>query len=192
MNRKHVCVALAGVLAASLLTTLPGTGVAHASNTERDDARAESAVPEPAAARALFERLKGLSGEWRGRSTKGWEETTTYRTIAAGSVVMATSFDAHPDETMVTMFALDGDRLQLIHYCVAGNQPELEATQIASDGLSATFTFTGGGNLPTRDRGHMDQAVFRFVSDERVTSQWTWYQDGEERWMEEIEYQRLR
>ena len=143
-------------------------------------------------ARAAFERFKGLSGEWRGKSTRGWEDRTGWRTIAGGSVVMQTSFDAHPNETMVTMIALDQGRLGLIHYCVAGNQPRLVATGFSPDGREITFTFRDGGNLPTRDRGHMDQAVYRFIDTDRMTSRWTWYQNGTERWMEEIEYRRVR
>src|SRR5215211_7706648 len=47
-------------------------------------------------ARTAFERLKKLEGNWKGRSTKGWEEATSYKTIAQGTVVVGTSFDAHP------------------------------------------------------------------------------------------------
>jgi hypothetical protein len=34
--------------------------------------------------------------------------------------------------------------------------------------------------MPSRNRGHMDKAVFRFIDDNHVSSQWTWYQDGKE------------
>ena len=143
------------------------------------------------AARAAFERFKGLSGEWHGRSTRGWEDSVSWRAIAGGTVVMQTSFEAHPGETMVTMIALDEGRLGLTHYCVAGNQPRLVASSCSPDGREVRFTFRDGGNLADRNRGHMDQAIFRFDDDDRMTSRWTWYQNGQERWMEEIEYRRL-
>jgi catechol 2,3-dioxygenase-like lactoylglutathione lyase family enzyme len=146
----------------------------------------------PELARAGFERFKKLEGSWKGRSTKGWEETITFKTIAQGSVVVENSFDAHPNETMLTMFYLDGDRLMLTHYCVAKNQPRLLATSFADEGKTITFTFLDGTNLPTRDRGHMDKAVFRFIDDTQFTSQWTWYQNGKEDWMEEIRLDRLQ
>jgi hypothetical protein len=44
--------------------------------------------------------------------------------------------------------------------------------------------------MPSRNRGHMDKAVFRFIDDNHVSSQWTWYQDGKESWMEEITLER--
>ncbi|MFY9608266.1 MAG: hypothetical protein WAU45_06570, partial [Blastocatellia bacterium] len=47
--------------------------------------------PTPQPAVAAFEHFKKLEGKWRGRSTKGWEEVLTFKTIAGGSVVVGTS-----------------------------------------------------------------------------------------------------
>jgi len=191
MSRRGRSWIAAAVLAATLASA---AGRAAAASDAMVGAAAAAEVPavmDAEAAKAAYERFKGMSGEWIGRSTKGWEDRTSWRAIAGGSVVMQTSFDAHPGETMVTMIALDAGRLGLTHYCVAGNQPRLVATSCSADGREIRFTFRDGGNLPTRDRGHMDQAVYRFDGDDRMTSRWTWYQNGEERWMEEIEYRRL-
>ena len=147
---------------------------------------------DPAPARAAFDRFRGLEGAWVGESTRGWTEEVSFRTIAGGSTVVETSFDAHPDETMLTLFALDGERLRLVHYCVARNQPRLEATAFEDGGRTVTFTFVDGGNLPSRDRGHMDKAVFRFDDADHVTARWTWYQNGQERWLEEIRLTRKK
>lgn len=153
--------------------------------------RAPSA-PAALAARA-FERFKALEGEWTGRSTKGWQDRVSFRVIAGGSCVMETSeFEAHPGETMATMIHMDGDDLVLTHYCVARNQPRLRATDISPDLGAVTFTFRDATNLRSRDQGHMDKVVFRFVDGGRFTARWTWYQDGTERWMEEIEFVRGR
>jgi hypothetical protein len=152
----------------------------------------DSTRGEVTPARAAFERFKKLEGTWRGHSTKGWDEAVSFKTIAAGSVVVESSFDAHPNETMMTMVHMDNDRLVLTHYCVAKNQPRLVATSFSDDGKIVTFTFLDGGNIPTRDRGHMDKVVFRFTDDDHVSSQWTWYQDGKESWMEDIKLERQR
>jgi hypothetical protein len=182
----------------TILSTLIGLAVlagavsgpaAHAAHL--GGATVEAAAADTAIARAFYERFKALSGRWAGRSTRGWEERITFQVVAGGSAVMETSFDAHPNETMVTLFSLDLGRLALTHYCVAGNQPHLQATRFSPERGEVTFTFRDGGNLVSRDRGHMDQAMFRFLDGGRMTSRWTWYQDGAERWMEEIEYRRL-
>ena len=154
-------------------------------------AQTQEKVSELSPAREAFERFKKLEGKWKGRSTKGWEETISFKTIAAGSVVVENSFDAHPNETMMTMYHLDGDRLMLTHYCVAKNQPRLVATSFADGGKTITFTFLDGTNIPTRDRGHMDKVIVRFLDDNHVTSHWTWYQNGKESWIEEIQLERL-
>lgn len=146
---------------------------------------------ETTPAQAAFDRFKNLQGKWEGTSTKGWKETISFKTIAAGSVVVEDSFDAHPDEAMMTMYYLDGSRLMLTHYCVAKNQPRLLATSFTDAGKTITFTFLDGTNMPTRDRGHMDKVVIRFLDQNHVTNQWTWYQNGAEKWMEEIRLVRL-
>ncbi len=157
-----------------------------------------AASPAPAAissvsadaANAAYQRFVKLTGQWEGKSTKGWTDRGTFRVIAGGSVVMGTTFDAHPGETMVTMYHMDGDRLMLTHYCAAKNQPRMVARSISEDGNEVTFEFLDGTNLPSRDKGHMDKAVYKFVDDDRFTTRWTWYQDGKESWMEEVEYRR--
>ena len=140
----------------------------------------------------FFDRFKALQGTWIGTSTKGWKEETTIRTIAQGSVVQFTSFDAHPNETMLTLVHMDSDRLLITHYCVAKNQPRLQLTSLEDEGKTAVFTFLDGTNLPSREKGHMDKAVFRFRDEDYYTTQWTWYQNGQERWMEEIVNERKR
>ncbi|MGH7177530.1 MAG: hypothetical protein ACREJC_09140 [Tepidisphaeraceae bacterium] len=152
---------------------------------------APSAAKDPSPARLAYENFKSIAGNWQGRSSKGWTEKCTYTTIAGGSCVMESSFDAHPNEQMVTMFYLDGDDLMLTHYCVAKNAPRMKATEISPDGKRITFTFVDGANLPTRDKGHMDKAVFNFESAQRFTSQWTWYADGKEQWLENITHERI-
>jgi len=147
---------------------------------------ARPARPSGDEARAAYERIKGLAGTWEGRSTKGWTETLRYQVIAGGSAVLETSFEAHPGEEMATVFHMDGDRLVLTHYCVAKNQPRLEATSITDGGRTVVFTFKDGGNIPTRDAGHMDSAVLTFDGADRVTSRWSWYESGREKWFEDI------
>ena len=141
---------------------------------------------------AAWGQLKGLAGTWNGRSTKGWTERLRYEVIAGGSVVLETSEDAHPGEKMATAFYLDGERLMLTHYCVARNQPRLEATSFSNDGKTVVFTFVDATNLRSRDQGHMDKAVLTFESPDRVVSRWSWYQDGRETWFEDIVQTRAR
>ena len=153
---------------------------------------AVAAEPAASPARAMFDRFRALEGTWEGTSTKGWKDDVSFKTIAGGSVVVENSFDAHPGETMLTTYQMDGNDLTLTHYCVAKNQPLLQATEFSDDGRAVTFTFAGGGNLADRNRGHMDKAKFRFDDADHVSTRWTWYQDGSEKWLEEIRLERKR
>lgn len=139
-----------------------------------------------------FERLRKLEGKWLGRSTKGWQETVTYKVIARGSVVYESSFDAKPNAAMATMFYLDGSRLLLTHYCVSQTQPRLQATSFEDGGRKVTFTFLDATNLPSRDKGHMDKVIINFIDDDHFASKWTWYQNAKETWLEEIKYERIK
>jgi hypothetical protein len=149
-------------------------------------------VSDASRAKAAFERLKSLEGEWDSYSTRGWAGDVRYQVIAGGSAVLAVSRfeEAHPGESMATVYHFDGDRLMLTHYCIAKNQPRLFATEIGEGGQSVTFTFRDATNLPSRDRGHMDSAIYTFPSPDRFTSRWTFMQNGKASWMEEIRHDR--
>ena len=185
-----------------MLVTLGAGAISPGAEERERSARAADVAPSrpagtgasvsAASPAAIFERLKSLEGAWEGRSTKGWTEQSTISVIAGGSVVLMSSFDAHPGERMITTYYLDGDVLGLTHYCVAGNQPRLTATAFSEDGREVTFTFRDGTNLATRDSGHMDKVIHSFPGPDSFTSRWTWYQNGKESWMEQIEYRRLR
>ncbi len=147
---------------------------------------------DDAMAAQLFDQFKALAGDWRGASTKGWVDVERIQPIAAGSAVMIeTDFGGDPEQNMVTMVHLDEGRLLLTHYCVAQNQPRLIATGVEQDGRVVHFEFLDGTGMTTRNTGHMDKAIYRFVDDDHYTSRWTFYSNGTESWMEEITYQRL-
>lgn len=160
------------------------------SATPRSQPEAGRALPASGDASAAFARLKKLAGRWQAQSSKGWSEEVTYEVVARGSaVVQRIAFADNPDETMYTVYHLDGDRLLLTHYCEARNQPRLVLVETGKDRLA--FDFLDATNLPSRNHGHMDRAVFTFLDDDRFSSRWTWFQDGRERWLEEVAYRRL-
>jgi hypothetical protein len=143
-------------------------------------------------AKQQFERMKRLAGTWQARSTKGWEGRYTVRVIARGSAILVTSeFVDEPGEGMATLYYLDGAQLKLTHYCEAGNQPTLVLTEVADGGKRAEFAFVGGTGMVSRDVGHMDGLVVRFEGDDIHHDRWSWYANGKEGWMEDIEYRRI-
>ncbi len=146
-------------------------------------------------AKAAFERIRKLEGDWDEKSTQGWLGVKAIQVIASGAAVLATSrIDPHrgENESMATVFHMDGDKLMLTHYCVAGNQPRLVASSIREEGREIEFSFLDATNLKSPEAGHMHRAVFTLESEDRYRSRWTFYRDGREEWMEEIVHVRRR
>ena len=121
------------------------------------DVRIELVERSPA--QLAFERIEALAGSWEGRSSAGWTARIDVEVIARGSAVLERSnFEAHPGETMLTLFHRDGPALVLTHYCVAGKQPRLVASEIGADALEllprGPDELDGGHPLPpARRRG---------------------------------------
>jgi hypothetical protein len=144
----------------------------------------QSTLPSAATARAAFDRLKTLAGDWEGTST----DATTgdvyfdralfdYRLTGAGSALIEFANAGTPDE-MLSIFFMDGDRLVLQHYCSVANQPRLEL--ISADSTGLLFDLVGGVNLDPTSDGHIHRVRFNFDRDGGVESLWTWFDEGRE------------
>jgi len=136
---------------------------------------------------AIFARLKTLAGTWEEKSTKGWTAGDKIRVIARGSAILfESSFADEPEEGMATVFYVDKGRLLLTHYCEAQNQPTLAATSLSEDGNTVFFEFVSGTGMKSREDGHMDKLILKFISNDSYSERWTFYRSGKEQWMEEI------
>ena len=137
-----------------------------------------SALPDAATAARGFERLKQLAGSWTATGADGQVSHLTYEVIAAGSALTERcemTHDGHPC-TMLTVYHLDGARLLLTHYCMAGNQPRMEARSVSDAEID--FEMVDATGLDTPDEGHMARAVWHFDGPDRFTTEWT-FRSGE-------------
>jgi hypothetical protein len=136
--------------------------------------------PVAPAAKAQFEQLKKLAGDWSGKASHGDEEqfdaAINYRVTAAGSAVMETLFGGTEHE-MVTMYHLHGDALVLTHYCALGNQPRMKSLP-SDDPKKLVFKFLDGTNFDASKDMHMHEATIELVSDEHIRSVWTSFDKG--------------
>ena len=178
---------LAGTLALALTLT-----VAVAAQSRKT----EPQQLDRATALAAFERIKTLDGTWLSKSSKGWEERQQFRIIANGTAVASQSMPTasadgskgktSPNAPMLTMFHMDGDRLLLTHYCEAGNQPRMIATAAEDGGFTVRFSFLDATNMPLPTTGHMHAVVITFLDRNHFDERWSWYENGEEKWMETV------
>ena len=137
---------------------------------------AATAVMAESDAQKSFDKLKTLTGSWKGKSSNGQPVQVSFRVTSGGSALMS---EIQGGEDMITMFHLDGDRLMLTHYCGAGNQPRMKATA-SPDGETITFEFLDATNLASPQAGHMHRAIFTIPDSEHHTEEWFFEQDGKE------------
>jgi hypothetical protein len=156
----------------------------------QSDMHKSDVVQKSSDAQKSFNQLKTLAGIWRGsvKATPSDPEIDnakleiTLRVTSRGNALVhemqeaGTPFDPTKYDHPVTMLFLDGDKLNLIHYCDAGNRPHMVARPSA-DGKKVEFDFTdlSGGN----EYGHMYHAVFTIIDADHHTEDWTYLMPGD-------------
>ena len=151
-----------------------------------------AAGPAPEAkvdALAAFSRLKALAGEWNVESARG-KGRSEFQVIAGGSVVLERFREPQGGE-MLTAYHLDGDKLVLTHYCMAGNEPHMVAEKFDAASGELDFAFTGGANIG-RETGHMHDVGFRLDSSDRFEAKWDFVEGGKLKFSEDVRYTRAK
>jgi hypothetical protein len=140
-------------------------------------------------AASSFRRLKALVGEWQADTPMG-KQRLTYELIAGGTTLIEReTSDKMP--TMLTVYHLDGDRLILTHYCMAGNQPRMLARPFNAATNELQFKFLDATNLTSPSAGHMRNVTLRFVDDNHLNTAWQFYENGQVKMTEGAQYQRV-
>ena len=140
-------------------------------------------------AKAAYARLSSLAGEWEA-VTKTGKARVTYELIAGGTALAEReTMDQMPP--MQTVYHLDGNRLMLTHYCMAGNQPRLQATAFDESTGELGFEFLDVTNLASPSAGHMRNARLTLVDKNHLRSEWDFYDNGRKT-TEVFNYVRIR
>ncbi len=150
---------------------------------------AESASGTVADATAAFSRLKSLAGEWEADTTMG-KVHVSYELIAGGTALVERESSEHM-APMMTVYHLDGKRLMLTHYCMAGNQPRMEAAGYDAAAGRLRFRFLDATNLPNPAAGHMHAAELRFIDRDHMIAEWQFFEDGRLKTTESAQYTRI-
>jgi len=172
MKAKLLAIALA--VAGASMAYVRGANAPAKMPTKADEMQCCTMDPKAA---ATLERIKKLEGTWTlpaSEGTGGAAMNITFKSTAGGSAVIETMFVGTPKE-MVNLYTADGDKIVLTHYCALGQQPRMK--QAATDDKTIKFEFQDGGNIKSRDDGHMD-AVALTVDGDKLTEDWTFYADG--------------
>lgn len=137
-----------------------------------------------------FARLKSLEGKWEALDEKGDVKMhATYETVAGGTALVERLYPTEPGHgDMVTIYHRDGDDLLLTHYCTAGNQPTMVASEVDD---RITFRFKGATNLASPSDGHMDGLRVTIRDRDHFVQDWSWKEGGEIK-ANHLEYRRIR
>jgi len=145
----------------------------------------------PSEAEKSFTLLKTLAGTWQATVTtepavpemgNGATAEVSLRVVSRGNSLVHEMYELgkandparydHP----ITMLYVDADRLNLVHYCDAGNRPHMVA-RASADGKTVEFDFVdlSGGN----EHGHMYHAVFTIIDANHHTEDWVYRMPGD-------------
>src|SRR5216684_4214189 len=166
------------------LSTVAFAQSAAQKSVVQSDAHKSVDKPAPSEAQKSFDTMKTFAGEWEGPVTvpempemsDGKPLHVSLRVTSRGNVVVHelqeanTPLDATKYDHPVTMLYLDGDQLNLIHYCDAGNRPRMIGKQ-SPDGKTVEFAFV---DITGRNqKQHMDHGLFTIIDADHHTEDWT-------------------
>jgi hypothetical protein len=140
-----------------------------------------------------FEKLKSLAGHWETVNSNMQKATLDLELTSGGTAVLEKFHmveDGKPVE-MITLYYLDGDKLRLTHYCMAGNQPTMSGTYDPA-AKTIKFDFLSITNLKSENAGHMHHATYTFVDDDHFKTSWTFRKDQKDAFTEDVTYVRRK
>jgi hypothetical protein len=144
----------------------------------------------PSGADKSFEMMKTLAGEWEGpvavpdmpEMSNGKPLHVSLRVTSRGNSIVHelqesnTPLDAAKYDHPVTMLYVEGDQLNLVHYCDAGNRPHMTG-KVSPDGKKVEFTLVDISG--STKHGHMQHAVFTYIDANHHTEDWTYLMPGD-------------
>jgi len=129
----------------------------------------DSSLTKPA-----FKKLMQLQGEWVGTDANGKSVHSSFKPVVSGTTLMETLSPTGMEE-MLSLYTIDGDGIQVSHFCPTNNQPRMRAVPSSADPQDLDFQFTGAGNLPDVSVGHQHRLVIHFADANHITETWTWH-----------------
>jgi hypothetical protein len=151
-------------------------------------------TPNAAESAAAFAQLKSLAGDWESKAPDGKKSHARYEVVSGDSAVVE-RFESDamgPANAMVTVYYLDGNRLRLTHYCMAHNQPRMQAESFNKSTGELRFAFVDATGLSGPEAGHMHDATFRFIDADHFTADWQFFEGGKPKMTESMQYTRVQ
>ena len=122
---------------------------------------------------AELERIKALSGKWTGTSQDQGSEakpvTVTYQVTSGGTAVVET-IDPGTLHEMVSVYHDKAGKLSMNHYCMLGNEPELDLKN--SSDTTIALDMSAESHAALAKEMHMHSLTLTLGANE-ITQTWT-------------------
>jgi hypothetical protein len=129
-----------------------------------------------------FAQLAPLAGEWDGKTPDGKSIRVSYQLVSGGNALLE-RLETSGEPEMVTVYAPDGERVTVTHFCSAGNDPQMQTAPITGDTKQFSFDFVHASNLGSPTAGHMHHLTLTLPDRDHLTQEWTWQENGQSRTM---------
>ena len=136
--------------------------------------------PAPQPGSAEFERIKSLAGTWEGESKETGQDdqkvNVEYEITSGGNAVVERLFKGTPHEMVSVYYDKDG-KLNMTHYCMLPNRPQLELTR--SEGDRIDLELEPASPMNQTGEPHMHALTIAFSGPDKVQQTWIGYEGGE-------------
>ncbi len=120
-----------------------------------------------------LERMKTLAGHWVGTSKDSKYGTQNaeidYRVTSGGSAVVETEFPGTPHE-MVSVYHDKNGKLSMTHYCMLGNQPEMDLKSVEAGKM--IFDTSAESHAALQGQQHMHGLTLEQPSADELVQTW--------------------
>lgn len=120
-----------------------------------------------------FEKIKSLAGRWEGtgKDEKGQANPAAveYTVTSGGTAVVEKLFPGTENE-MVSVYHDKGGKLHMTHYCMLGNQPELELKNSSASRIDLDMSAASHASLA--NELHMHSLSLEWAEDGALIQTW--------------------
>lgn len=124
-----------------------------------------------------FQNMKALVGTWEGIGKEAGAAQpmkVTYELTSGGTVLVEKLMPGTPEE-MITVYANNGDQVNMIHYCMLGNQPQMKLKR--ADAHMFQFELDGIKGIASKNAEHM-HALTITLDGKSLKHEWINYKDN--------------
>ena len=139
---------------------------------------ATSVDSQPASGSAV-DRLMSLVDVWNGNDQSGKPVADSIR-LVSNNTALEGNFQSDQNHQMVTMYAPDGSRVALTHYCSMGNQPHMQTPALNADASEVVFSFISATNLASDNDKRLHRMMLKIEDSDHFSETWTLHVNGKE------------